>query len=150
MTTLEEAQEWLRSRVDAGATCPCCSQHAKVYKRKVTSGMAQALIIMYRTHQRSWFYLPDLARQWRGRDEANLRFFDLIEEATERRPDGGHKGWWRVTRKGEAFVQGTATVPKYARIYNGRRLSFDRTEPQVSIRDALGTKFSYDDLMAGV
>lgn len=148
METLDEARDWLREHADDGAKCPCCTQLAKVYRRKVTSGMAQALIIMWTTHRRDWFYLPDISRQWQGRDEANLRYFGLIEESHDRRPDGGRKGWWRVTRKGEEFVRGTGRVPKYARIYDGRCLGLDRSE-LVTIRDALGTKFDYDDLMAG-
>lgn len=148
MRTLDEARAWLRKHADEGAKCPCCTQLAKVYRRRVTSGMAQALIIMWQLRGTDWFYLPDIAHKWQGRDEANLRHFGLIEEAGDRRPDGGRKGWWRVTREGEAFVKGEITIPKYARIYDGRHLGFDGAET-ISIRDALGARFNYDDLMAG-
>ena len=32
-TTLSQAKDWLRVRLDEGAKCPCCAQHAKLYKR---------------------------------------------------------------------------------------------------------------------
>jgi hypothetical protein len=45
-----------------------------------------------------------------------------------------------------AFVLGESTVPKYAYVYDGRLLKLDGGE-YVTIRDALGTKFHYRDLM---
>ena len=78
-------------------------------------------------------------------EEPKLRYWGLLEEELELRPDGGRAGWWRVTELGEWFVLKEATVPRYARIYDNRCLSL--VGDQVSITDALGTKFNYDDLM---
>ena len=143
--TLGAAREWLRHRVDEGATCPCCTQFAKVYRRKINAGMAHALIHMYRHAQTEWFYLPDITSRWQGRDEAGLRYWALIEELQEKREDGGRAGWWRITPLGHRFVLREVRVPKYARVYDGRCLSL--TGEPVSITDALGDKFDYDELM---
>jgi hypothetical protein len=150
MTTLEEAQEWLRSRVDDGAPCPCCSQFAKVYRRKLTSATARALVLMYREAGDGWVYFPDLLGRKQA-DEAKARYWGLIEERRAQRDDGSQRnGWWRLTPWGVRFVRGQATIAKYARIYDGRCLGLDYSEGTVNIREALGTRFSYDDLMAGV
>lgn len=145
MTTLEEAREWLRSQVDQGARCPCCNQFAKVYRRRINAGMAHSLIDMYLIGGRRWLHVPT-AIGARSREEGKLAYWHLVEESTEPRGDGGRAGWWRVTDLGESFVLGEVRVAKYARIYDGRCLGLDSTET-VSIRDALGARFNYDELM---
>ena len=40
-------------------------------------------------------------------------------------------------------------VPEYARIYNGRCLQLDDTTT-TTIKQALGQRFHYDELMAGI
>lgn len=147
-TPLSEAQQWLRNRVDKGDNCPCCSQFAKVYRRKINAGMAQALIVMYRQSGGSWFRMPSIAHLWQSRDEAALAYWGLIEEAQEPREDGGRAGWWRLTQAGMLFASNRGTVPKYARVYNGRCLGLTG-DPQ-SIIDALGNRFDYTELMRGI
>jgi hypothetical protein len=146
--TIHVGKQWLRLQLDKGANCPLCGQLAKMYRRKINAGMAHALIEMYRHGRADWFYLPDITKRWQGRDEAGLRYWGLIEEASTPRPDGGRAGWWRVTDKGIAFVRWNLKVPKYVLVYDGRVFGFDG--PDVDIKDALGTKFDYHDLMNGV
>lgn len=142
------AKQWLRANLEKGAPCPCCSQFAKVYRRKVNAGMARSLIEMYRLDAKDWVHVPTQIGA-RSREEGKLAYWGLIEEATDARGDGGRAGYWRMTPKGVAFARGLTRIPKYALIYDGRVIGFDDTE-FVDIRDALGTRFSYDDLMAGI
>jgi hypothetical protein len=145
--TLGIARAWLRNRVEAGAACPCCRQFAKVYRRKVNSGMARSLIRMYRADpERGYVYIPDLGS--RSREEGKLRYWGLVEEERTRREDGGRAGYWRVTDLGEAWVLDRITIPSHARVYDSRCLGLDDTQ-RVSIRDALGNHFNYDELMRG-
>lgn len=148
--TLGEAREQLRALVEDGHRCPCCSQYAKVYRRKIHSGMAFALILMWRHSRDEWLYKPDVLRGIgsSSRDESLIRYWGLIEEETELRPDGGRSGWWRVTLAGGDWVRGFTRISKYALVYDGRCLGF-RGE-RVSIREALGSKFNYDELMEGL
>jgi hypothetical protein len=81
-----------------------------------------------------------------GGDATRLAHWGLVEQESERRPDGGKSGFWRVTPLGERFLLGDATIPKYVYVYDGRALRSGG--PQVSIRDALGKKFDYAELMA--
>lgn len=146
---LSDAKRWLRSRLDAGARCPCCTQRAQTYRRPITSAMAVALIALYRAAGRTYGHLPTILQDKQAwvSDEAKLRYWGLIEELPEKREDGGRAGWWRLTQLGEDFVRARAAVPRHARIYDGRCLEL--VGKQTSIRDALGTKFNYDALMAG-
>lgn len=131
-----------------GVECPCCHQFAKVYQRKITASMARVLIRMWHVNRMGWIYLPDIRS--RGQDEAIMRHWGLIEQYPDaKRPDGSSRvGWWRLTAKGRDFIFDRVTVPKYAYIYNGEKLSLDDRE-MVSVKDALGTRFSYAELMAG-
>jgi len=147
-STLEQSREWLRKHLNDGARCPCCSQFAKIYRRKINAGMARSLIEMWQVAGCDWVHLPT-AIGARSREEGKLAYWALVEESTEPRDDGGRAGWWRVTPKGRAFVAGLTRVPKYAHIYDGRCLGFDDTE-LVGIRDCLGSRFNYDDLMGGI
>jgi hypothetical protein len=147
--TLDEARAWLRDRVDEGERCPCCTQRAQVYRRKITSASAWALVKLYRERGLDWGHLPTILGRKQA-DEAKMVHWGLIEQAPMTRDDGSNRaGWWRVTPLGEAFVLGDVAVPKYARIYDSRCLGLDDSET-VTIEDALGERFRYDDLMAGV
>lgn len=76
-----------------------------------------------------------------------MRFYGLIEESPHERPDGGRAGIWRLTDLGVAFVEGRATVPTYSILYNQELLRLE--EPKISISQALGKRFRYDELMEG-
>lgn len=133
---------YVREHAEQGVTCPACTQLAKVYRRKINTGMAHALIEMFKHARRDWFYLPEITSRWQGRDEAGLRYWSLIESDPDR------VGWWRVTEQGEQFLRCRARVFKYARVYDGRCLGLEG-DP-VTVRDSLGEKFDYDAMMAGV
>jgi hypothetical protein len=146
-TTLQQIQAWLRQHADTGVDCPACTQRVQVYRRKVNSGMARSLIAMYTVGGRDWIHLPTQIGA-RSREEGKLAYWGLVEEEKTKRPDGGRAGYWRVTARGEEFVKCRLSIPKYARVYNGRVLGFDTTT-LVTIKDALGDKFDYAELMAG-
>jgi hypothetical protein len=153
IVSLADATRWLREQVDDGARCPCCTQFAKVYRRKIHSTMARELIHFYRRARFEWFDLPLLSGEVSGKrraytgDSAKLRYWGLMVEADVEREDGGPAGWWRVTERGAKFVRHDLAVPKYAHIYDSRLLGL-HGEP-VTVVDALGDKFDYRELMDG-
>jgi hypothetical protein len=138
-----------------GADCPCCGRFGKVYKRKIHSGMAAILVLMYRFQERGFTHVltlvsatssPAVAAAIGGGDYSKLRYWGFIEEGFELRDGKKHSnGMWRITGKGAQFVEGAITVPRYVWVYNGTALGF-HGEP-VSVYDALGDKFSYRELM---
>lgn len=147
--TLGAARDWLRARIEHGATCPCCQRFAKVYRRKVAARDTRALIKIYRDHGIGWVRLRDLVG-YNGGDEAKLRYWQLIEQSPEVADDGNPHGvgWWRLTPRGVAWVEGRVSIPKYARIYAAECLGLEGE--LVNVRAALGGgPFDYEKLMRG-
>src|ERR1044072_5955600 len=143
--TLGEAADRLRGLVDHGHECPCCTQFAKVYRRKIHATMARELIQFYRVAGRDWGHLPSILG-YNGGDVTKCRYWGLIVEDDAIRDDGSSgAGWWQGTPAGHLWVRGRLAVPKFARIYDGRCLGLEGA--LVTIRDALGDRFDYGDLM---
>lgn len=161
-TTLEEAQNWLRARLPEGQKCPCCQQHAKIYKRKLNSGMAASLIAfakvtMQMQPKEGWLKVPDdfvetskLITVLSNREYNKLRFWGLLEGfGLEPDSEVPFTGKWRITNAGLMFVRGEATVPKHIYLYDNRKMKPPESAilETISIKDALGSKFNYDELM---
>lgn len=147
--TVGEARDWLREHVEKGAECPLCHQFSKVYRRTITSAMARALALIW--HEGGWgkklyVHVPSVDPA-RGGDVAKLEHWGLLEEERTVRTDGGRAGYWRLTRRGEEWLEGRISVPKYARVYNGKLLSL--TGPAWTVFEALGKRFDYRELMDG-
>lgn len=146
-TTLGEAKQWLRGNLMEGAPCPCCTQFAKVYRRRIHTTMARALIQLYRHGARGEDFIHAPSLPGDTHEISQAVWWGLIEEERVRREDGGRAGWWTLTKRGVDFVQDRARVPEYALVYDGSPI---RTEGDlIGIRDALGKRFRYDDLMQG-
>lgn len=161
--SLEDAKRWLRARFGKGATCPCCAQFVKLYKRPFNKSMAYVLLLIARYYRRvevqpdEWLHVPSYiaevavgnprrAAAVRG-DWAKLKFWGLIEEKPETRSDGSPRvGYWRLTALGRQFVAREIKVPSHVYLYNGEPLQ-RAVERQITIDDALGTEFSYAEIM---
>lgn len=156
-TLLSEAKDWLLRNLVAGRTCKCalCGQTAKVYKRHLHIALALFLIEMYRKTsslppEKRWVHIDReliVAKDYCiSREYSKLRFWGLLEPKEKGHdPERPGAGYWRLTIKGFAFVEGKIKVQSCAEVYNNKpiRLSGD----MVSIEDALGKKFDYKELM---
>ncbi len=138
-----------------GIECPCCRQFAKIYKRKLNATMAYAHVLVYRHFQvprgDEWLHVPQLLNGHgvvaRGGDWSKLSFWGLLEEHPEDRDDGcKHAGMWRLTDAGRRFAAAVETVPKHLYFYNGQLIAL--SDERTFIREALGNRFHYDELMA--
>lgn len=158
--TLKEARDYLYASLEDGTKCPCCDRLAKIYvKRTITSSMARGLIHLVKkgllTGERPWYHVQNEfakagLRAGRGGDFNKFRYWDMIEpEVGGVRDDGSSRtGIWRVTERGQDFVLGRIRVRKYVAIYAKQRYTEWETNTEtMGIRDALGKKFSYDELM---
>lgn len=141
--SLGEVRDWVVERIEDGVECPCCDQHAQLYTRKLNSGMARVLIAQWTTARQEFCHTATLVP--RLREGAKLAYWGLLESEGTLRPDGGHAGRWRITDQGRLFVLGNLSVPRVARLYNGRVLEL--TGPLIDIQQALGNKFNYAELM---
>jgi hypothetical protein len=146
ITPLGHARGWVNEHSDHGVVCPCCGQRAQVYRRAITSTMAQQLITCYRAAGIDRpFHLPTVLGH--GGDAAKLSYCGLLVEDVRPRDDGGRAGWWVVTALGGDFARGLITVPRHALVYNGALLRTDG-DP-VSIVQCLGKRFNLRALLAG-
>jgi len=148
--TLGDARAWLRGSLDRGERCPCCTQRAQVYRRAITSAMARALIHSFRiAGVNNSFHMPSVLtdRLSYGGDAAKLAYWDLIIEDHTPREDGGRAGWWKVTNTGMLYATNRITLPKYARVFDGRCLGYEGDH--VSILQSLGKQFNLIALLEG-
>ncbi|AAN16812.1 hypothetical protein Cali_181 [Mycobacterium phage Cali] len=145
--TIREGREFvIQGAENGGVKCPVCGQRAQVYRRSINSGMARALINQWRAVGQTWTKTRLL---WTMTHEAaQLQWWGLIQ-GRDSREDGGRGGEWRITDLGRDYLLEKATVPKYAKVYDGELLGLDSSEGQAGIRDALGKRFDYAKLMAG-
>lgn len=159
MNTIDEAKSYLRDNFDEGAECPVCRQRVQRYHRQITSSMAFGLLTIYiyflKHPEKRFVHVPTLAHDQQvplaifGGDFAKLRFWGLIESKSGDRDDGSWRnGWWGITEKGYQFIQHKILVPKGLAIFNQKPLGLEGD--YISIKDALGNKFNYDQLMVGL
>lgn len=158
ITTLIEAKAEVLAGRDDGVACPCCGQYCKVYQRTLNSAMARFLIWLVLEYEHRWtddhgghLWIsvndgPLIQNRKGGGDFAKLRYWGLIEQMANDDDTKRTSGYWRPTSIGIAFAHDRITVPKQVKLYLNDPIGF--SEERVSIRDALGTKFDYQELMA--
>ena len=134
-----------------GYNCPCCNQFVKEYCRTFNSNMAIALLFLYRNAYRGYIHLEnEMIEQGHKRcgDASYLRHYGLIEPLTGKREDGSKRnGYYKITGRGMLFCELKTTVQENFLIFNNSLEGFKGKE--ITIIDALGTKFDYQNLMTG-
>jgi hypothetical protein len=143
--TLADAQDEVQIGRDDGIECPCCGQWCKVYIRKLSSSMARWLIELVRRHDLPGDWIDVRTFNLRGGDYAKVAYWDLAESRGNDDPTKRTSGLWRPTMAGIKFVWNEASVPSHVYVYDGRVLGYS-SEP-VWIRQALGSRFNYEELM---
>jgi hypothetical protein len=153
ISTLDEAKAYVLAHRDDGVECPCCGKSRKVYERTIYSGMARFLIWLVREYQRReelklegglWVDSLEGPPQ-RGGDFAKMAHWGLIEQMANDDETKRTSRFWRPTAKGAAFVHGLITISKRVRLFDNVVIGF--SEERFDIRDALGKKFDYKELM---
>lgn len=133
-----------------GYVCHCCNQFVKLYNRHFNSNMAVALIFLYRNREKGFIHLENEMKEQgykRCGDASYLRHYRLIEAKKEDRFDGSSRnGMYKISGMGILFVEMKHTVKEIFSTFNNKCEGFSGKE--ISIVDALGTKFSYNNLMS--
>ena len=153
--TLDHAQQAFKEKLRDGTTCPCCGRFGKIYRRKLNSKMARATIEMFRLDEKrpgAWIHVArELDYNLRGSDYGLLPAWKFIEQPGEdAKGDGNpHGGRYRITPLGRGFVKGLVPARKYVYTYNDSVIEIEEAEASetIWIRDALGSHFSYTELM---
>lgn len=158
---LSEVKKLTAVMAEKGGHCPCCQQFVKLYRRRLGSSMARALVHLHRHLERpgtedKWVHLPTYLTKNRlpRSDEAKLVHWGILESLRADRDDGSSRnGYYQITELGKKFVKNEIRVPKYIWIYNQSVYGFSdgqaRPLETISIIEALGAKFSYRELMEG-
>lgn len=155
--TISVAQRYVEERCEEGVRCPCCGQYVKVYRRKINSTMARALLYIYKYFEHpdanEWLHVADYLVKVKkdstiaGGDASKLRLWGLIEPLPSKRQDGSNRvGYYRITDLGKKFAEGKVKVSSAVYVYNQQVMGYD--EQTVNIEQALGSKFNYAELMA--
>jgi hypothetical protein len=156
--TLEEAQAFVQLHLANGAKCPACGQFAKLYRRKLNATMAYALVLIHqffkKNPQHAWIHVASFLVNTRrdssvaGGDVVKLRHWGLIERVDGERGDGSDRvGRYTITELGRRFVEGAIAVPRYAYLFN--QMLMRLSEEKTTIQEALGDRFSYEELLQG-
>lgn len=147
LDTLEQARKEVFDNLAEGTICPCCDQLAKKYQRILLGSMVRSLIDLY--HQQTNVYPIHVTKikgaSAGGGSFALLRHWGLIKEAEKTDTVTRTSGFWFITYKGRDFLKANIQVPKYLDTYNGKILGF--SDEMISVKDALGNKFDYAELM---
>jgi hypothetical protein len=148
--TLSEAIERVRSERRNGLNCPCCGQYAKEYKRKLNTGMVQALIKLWRLTvsqpDEVWFHIRFFVSQTgSNRDYSILQHWNLIESRGDEGDNTPSAGYWKITTRGTEFLLDETYEPKHVFLYNDEFSGFG--DEYTTAREALGDRFNFDELM---
>lgn len=138
-----------------GITCTHCGRLAKMYRKKLGAPIARFLILLYNVSARGEHGAYHKTRELYPRDNKSstegvcARFWGLIEVADATNSAGAPVGTFRLTDLGRRFVNGLEFLPMYVRTYNNEQLG-PPEGPLTNIKESLGKKFVYSDLMKGV
>ena len=148
METIIEAKQFIDDNIEeAGCRCPCCDSFLKMYRRKISSSSARALITLA-SHQK-WVDYKTVYATKNGivGDFSKLRYWGVVENMPEvdLNADKRGSGLWRITQKGMDFVMNKIPLPKYVFLYQGKLKGFG--SDLCKIKDCLGEKWSYSEIM---
>lgn len=152
--TLNEAKTQMMAEVKDGTTCPCCERFIKVYKRALNSTMAAGLIWLCRKFEIEseggdieWIHLSASAPRFviATNQLGTLMHWSLIERAPNEDKSKRTSGLLRPTKKGMAFVHFGTRLPRHVYLLNNLIHGF--SDEMITIKQALGKKFDYSELM---
>lgn len=150
MITIAQAKLKLTENFENGMDCPCCGQFVKQYKYNLFATSACALIDLYKL-PRDYHHVSQFAEARKGKARAShfaeLRFWGLAEPMDSKTATTNSSGMWRITKDGELFVQNKYHVRKLVLVFNNKFFGFEGRF--INIKDALGNKFDYNELMNG-
>jgi hypothetical protein len=114
--------------------------------------ISASLILIYRAAlanpNEPWVHVPSLISNFpelsrSGGHYAKAAYWGLLESKMDLEGEG--LGYHRPTDLGIRFVECEVTVPEYVWAYDSHR--YDESGRRISIRESLGTLYSYEELM---
>lgn len=137
--------------------CETCTQNVRMYKTKIHSKMAQALILMYKEEEQfqdRFTHMPTLCQnnnlRYQDVSLAKAAYWGLIEAAKNDDPKKKDSGLWKLTTLGRNFVKKEIEIDKFVYVYDSkvyRQVMNETHREKVEITDSLGDDFNYTDMM---
>ena len=102
--------------------CPCCDQSVGRYRRRLSKGQIYFLIELFIEYKRTgkiWhFYnsIKDSVKEKYGNnvsDYSKIKDWGLMGSKGDYDPDGKSTGYYCISKKGVAFLNGNIYIPKY-------------------------------------
>ena len=148
METLAEGRAYIDANRLAGVSCPCCGRLAKEYRRAMNSGMARSLLWLVGVYDGVWVDVPKTGPKHvvRSREFDKLQHWGLVEQVENTDDSKRSSGMWRPTQDGIDFVLGDVMVASHMHIYQNEVVGWSKVS--ITIKEALGKKFDYSELMA--
>lgn len=156
-------QRFFAQNLDDGTDCPCCTRHAKRQIRPLGCGPARWLIeLVYLSDDGQAVHTGEIIKALKGNNVSGsdatsvLPLYGMIEPAADpqgginspppsKAPKGRTSGFWKPTKLGRAFALDKIKVPAKVVTCLGVPEAFEG-DP-IGIKDALDTKFNYDEIM---
>jgi len=139
----------MSNKILSGYTCEHCGSFVKMYRRSLNSNMALAILLLYKFNIRDWVKVEDFlikSGHKRCGDFSYLVHYGLLEKKQGDRSDGSSRnGFYKLTGRGLLFCEGKLMVQEKFLILHGGLKGFEGKE--ISIKEALGKKFDYSELM---
>ena len=103
--------------------------------------MASSLCWMVKNYHGEWLDMPNVAPRFalKGKQYSTLKHWGFVEPCPKK------LGLWRPTQNGIDFANGAIYAPRYTYLYNDTILA--NSDESTNIKEALGDKFDYNELM---
>ena len=129
--------------------CPCCGRYSQIYHRHIHSGIASQLIKLYMLggYGGHFVHASDLipAGQASSGDLSKAKYWGLLDKMPHEEGQTKSSGYWSLSPFGVEFVKGSRSIPKTAIVFDDVVIKY--SDELVDIKDCLGVKFDYLELM---
>ncbi len=132
--------------------CPCCGRHTQVYKRTIHTAVALQMIRLYRLGGFDGLFVHASRLIPEGQsgsgDLSKAKYWGLLREKPHEIGTKKSSGYWSLTADGVLFVTRAKMIPQFAHVFDDQVMAF--SPELISIEQALGKGFKYDELMQEV
>lgn len=139
-----------KAQLKAGTKCDCptCGRHAQMYHRKFHASMARQLIELYRLGGTAHYIHASkliIEGLTGAGDFTKSKYWGLIHSRINTDANTKSNGQWMLSEAGLAFVRGRLRIPAELLVFDDEVI--EASADTITIKDALGTRFNYHELM---
>lgn len=148
--TVGEARQRLREDCFKGTNCDVCRQRVQMYKYTINGTAVADLINLYNLtggKTKDFRHVNEFSNL-ASRSFTKLKHWGLIEDSVNEDTAKRTSGMWAMTDKGRAFVLGQIMIPDRVILFNKQAYN-PQEKNEITVEEALGKKFNYQELISG-